>query len=60
MVDSRLVYADMVDGRLHCEFCGTTDSESPLTLWDDGVDARCRRRIAQVPPIRDVLALDVN
>jgi len=59
LFDSRLVYAEMTKGGLHCELCGRTDGPSPLTVWEnDGDD--CRRRVVEVGRFDGFVSVDVT
>ena len=58
LLDSSLVYADATDGGLHCEFCGSTDGPSPLSIWHNDGEG-CVRRSVDVPHIAGFAALDV-
>ena len=58
LLDSSLVYADATDGGLHCEFCGSTDGPSPLSIWHNDGEG-CVRRSVDVPQIAGFASLDV-
>jgi len=59
LLNSRLFYADLRDGVVHCELYGRTDGPSPLTVWDNEGDG-CVRRKVEVPQLDGCVELVVG
>lgn len=59
LMDSRMFWADVRDGKLHCELYGRTDGPSPLTVWDNKGDG-CVRRKVEVPEMDGVAKVTIS